>query len=112
MLVPRQRIFGTDELSALSPAIAELVEPASIEISDADASILQVIDGDGLLIGDDLATLEVRINDSIAAGCVAYSTGHAGTFDLNPGDLVTLAKDQNWQRPRPQLISTDGGGHV
>ena len=112
LLVPRQRIFGTDELSALSPAIAELVEPASIEISVADASQLQVITGDGLVIGNGVATLEVRINDSMAPGCAAYSTGHVGTFDLNPGDLVTLEKDQNWQRLRPQLISTDGGGHV
>ena len=112
LLVPRQRIFGSDELSALSPAIAGLVAPASIEISGADASTLQVIEGDGLLIGDGLAALEVRINDSIATGCAAYSTGHAGTFDLNSGDLVTLVKDQHWQRLKPQLIGTDGGGHV
>ena len=112
LLVIRQRIFGSDELSALSPGIAELVEPAAIEISRADAAKLQVTEGDGITVGAGQATLEVRINDSIAMGCAAYSIGLAGTFDLVAGEQVTLARAENWQRRKPQLIGTDRGGHV
>ncbi|MEH6582699.1 MAG: NADH-quinone oxidoreductase subunit NuoG [Halioglobus sp.] len=112
LLVARQRIYGSDELSALSPAIAELVEPAAIEISSADADALGVIDGDGLAVDTDLATLEVRINDSLAPGCASFSAGLPGTFNLRAGSRVSLNKAADWQRRQPQLIGTDGGGHV
>jgi NADH-quinone oxidoreductase subunit G len=111
-LVPRYRIFGSDELSATSPGIAELVVPGYIEINSADADDLGVCEGDGLSLGGGLATLEVRINDSIAAGCAGYAAGHNGTANLAAGDNVSLQKAQGWQRLKPQLISTDGGGHV
>ena len=105
-LVPRQRIFGSDELSALSPGIAELVEPGYIEISDADAAKLGVAQGDGLEVGDNLATLEVRINDAVAAGCAGFSLGLAGTDDLVALSVVDLQRAENWQR-RPELIGSD-----
>lgn len=116
LLVPRQRIFGSDELSALSPAIAELTESGFIEINSADASTLGVAHGDGLHIGDGLATLEVHVNDSVAPGCAGYSAGHAGTDNLTPLASVVLSKAQGWHR-RPQLIATErstgqGGSHV
>ncbi len=111
-LVARHRIFGSDELSSFSPGIAELVEPASIEISNADAAALHVIDGDGIDLASGKATLEVRINDSLAKGCAAYSAGLAGTFNLAVGDWVTLEKADGWKRRKPQLIGSDGGGHV
>ncbi|MFK8046861.1 MAG: NADH-quinone oxidoreductase subunit NuoG [Halioglobus sp.] len=111
-LVTRHRIFGSDELSALSKGLSELVEPGSIEISSSDASILGVIDGDGVDVASGVATLEVKINDSIAEGCVAYSVGLPGTFDLTAGDWVTLKKADQWQHRKPQLISSDGVAHV
>lgn len=111
-LVARHNIFGSDELSALSPGVAELVAPASIEISSADAVALDVIDGDGISIASGKATLEVTINDSVAQGCAAYSAGLDGTFNLAVGDWVTLSKADGWKRHTPQLIGSDGGGHV
>lgn len=110
LLVPRHRIFGSDELSALSPAIAERVETAFIEISNEDAARLQINSGDGVRVGNDQARLEVRINNSIAKGCASYSAGLAGTFNLSPGDRVILQKDPDWQR-QPQVIASDGGSH-
>ncbi len=122
LMVPRQRIFGSDELSALSPAIAELVDPGFIEISTDDGHILNVIDGDGISLNRDestsgisgmaIATVEVRINDSIAPGCAGFTVGHAGTENIISGELVMLSKAENWQRLRPQIIGSDGGGHV
>jgi NADH-quinone oxidoreductase subunit G len=108
-LVPRHRIFGSDELSALSPGIIELVEAACIEISSADATELGVIDGDGLSLSGGLATLEVRINDRMAAGCAGYSAGHPGTENLAAGDNVSLGKAHDWNNRRAQLIGTDRG---
>ena len=56
--------------------------------------------------------VEVRINDSLASGCATYSVGLEGTFNLTPGERVTLQKSTRWQRRTPQLIGTDGGGRV
>jgi NADH-quinone oxidoreductase subunit G len=109
LLVARYRIFGSEELSALSPGISELVEPGRIEICAADAAALGVVDGDGVQIAGS-ATLEVAVNDSIAPGCAGFSSGHPGTEDLGAGTSVTLAKATDWRRRSPQLIGSDGGG--
>jgi NADH-quinone oxidoreductase subunit G len=115
-LVPRQRIFGSDELSALSPGIAELTEPGFVEINKADATTLGVTQGDGLHIGEGLATLEVRVNDTVAAGCAGYSAGLAGTDNLVPLTSVILSRADGWRR-RPELIARErstgqGGSYV
>ena len=115
-LVPRPRIFGSDELSALSPGLAELVVPAFIEICPGDADSLGVASGDGLEVGDGLATLEVRVNAAMTPGCAGYSTGFAGTANLAPLARVELRRATHWQRA-PQLIGSDrstgpGDSHV
>jgi NADH-quinone oxidoreductase subunit G len=110
-LVPRQKIFGSEELSAMSPGISELVEPGFIELGSADAQSLGVADGDGLDVGDGLARLEIRINNSIAPGCAGFASGHAGAENLQPLARVDLKRAEGWQRRKPQLIGSDGGGH-
>ncbi len=107
-LVPRPRIFGSDELSALSPGLAELVVPGFIELSPADAGRLGVATGDGVDVGDGIATLEVRVNATMTTGCAGYSAGFAGSGNLAPLARVTLQRAANWQR-RPQLIGSDRG---
>jgi NADH-quinone oxidoreductase subunit G len=112
LLVPRQRIFGSDELSALSPALAELTDSGFIELRGSDATALGVKAGDGvevsLVAGETAATLEVRINDTLAAGCAGYSAGLAGTLDLVALASAGLRRAANWQR-RPELIGSDRG---
>ncbi len=112
LLVPRQRIFGSDELSALSPGVAELVEAAFIEVCAADARMLGVSTGDGIVVNNASATLEVRINDAVVPGCAGFSIGLAGAENLLPLQQVSLHKAQEWQRRSPQLIGSDRGGHV
>lgn len=96
LLVPRHRIFGSDELSLHSPAIAELIEPAFIEISTVDAEALNVLETDNLSIydsdGHQLAVLAVRINHTMTAGCAGYSIGLDGTHDLPINQFITLYK--------------------
>jgi NADH-quinone oxidoreductase subunit G len=116
LLVPRYKIFGSEELSALSPGIAELVAPACIEVNSAAARELDVRDGDRVQVGDGLATLQVKINDRIASGCAGYSAGHDGTWDLRPGISVSLhpvegGQDERLGSGREDLIGSDGGGH-
>jgi NADH-quinone oxidoreductase subunit G len=115
-LVPRPRIFGSDELSALSPGLAELVVPAFIELCPGDADSLGVASGDGVEVGDGLATLEVRVNAAMAPGCAGYSIGFDGTANLTPLARVELRRASHWQRA-PQLIGSDrstgpGDSHV
>ena len=107
-LVPRPRIFGSDELSAMSPALAELVSPGFIELCPADAAGLGIDTGDGVEVGDQLATLELRVNDSMAAGCAGYGAGLAGTGNLRALARVSLRRAETWQR-RPGLIASDRG---
>ncbi|MDH4041658.1 MAG: NADH-quinone oxidoreductase subunit NuoG [Gammaproteobacteria bacterium] len=107
-LVPRPRIFGSDELSALSPAVAELAGPAVIELCSDDAAALGAAPGDGVEVGDGLATLELRVNDTMAAGCAGYSAGFEGTGNLEALAVVALRRSSSWQR-RPQVIGSDRG---
>ncbi|MGK0500048.1 MAG: NADH-quinone oxidoreductase subunit G [Oceanicoccus sp.] len=114
LLVPRHKIFGSDELSAHSAAIEKLIDVAVIEISTDDAERLNVVNGDGLIIGDPSAAdvLEVRLNDSIALGCAAYSVGLNESLNLVNGERVSLQKDTQWIRQKPELIASDGVAHV
>jgi len=117
LLVARHKIFGSEELSALSPGISELVVPGFVELASRDAAELGVADGDGVEIGNGLATVEVCINDSIPRGCAGYSAGHSGVENLVAGQRVSLARAEDWERRRDaqskaDLIGSDGGGHV
>jgi NADH-quinone oxidoreductase subunit G len=109
-LVPRQQIFGSDELSAMSPGICELLQPGFVEIGAGDARTLGVREGDGVTLDDGLATLEVRVNDSVATGCATFGVGLDGASDLVALSRVSLKKAENWQRRSPEIIGSDSGG--
>ena len=72
-----------------------------------------VVDGK-VVVGDSLATLEVRINPTLAQGCAGYGFGLAGAENLQPLQAVELRRAENWQRRQPQVIGSDrpGAGHV
>jgi NADH-quinone oxidoreductase subunit G len=109
-LVPRQRLFGSEELSAISPGISELVDDGYIELRGSDAARIHASEGDGIEVEGGLATLELRLNDSLAAGCAGYSCGLPGTANLIAGQRVGLRRAENWTRPSPQLIGSDRNG--
>jgi hypothetical protein len=49
----------------------------------------------------------------VAKNCVGFSAGYSETLELQPGDLVTLVKDESWVYPTPTMIATDrGAAHV
>jgi NADH-quinone oxidoreductase subunit G len=97
-LLPLYRIFGSDELSARSPAINELTASAFVEISVDDAETLGLLDGDGVLLSlpDTKVCFEVIINPSIANGCLGYSVGLPGAPWIAPGSSVTIKENHAW----------------
>ena len=52
--------------------------PAFIELAPPTQPALGVAAGDGVEVGDGLATLEVRVNATMTPGCAGYSIGSAG----------------------------------
>ncbi len=117
LLVPLYRIYGSEELSVQSPAIAELAGNAFIQLHPSDATRLGVADGDGLVVNHiEAPSLEVRLNSSLAVGCAGFPVGYAGTENLVAGQRVTCRKAANWTPLRADsaaVIATDqGGGHV
>ena len=109
-LIPIACIHGSEELSSYTKEIAELSGNAFIAISEDVANTLGVSDGDGLQVigGSAEISLEVRVVDRMAEGCVGYSVGYEETLSLAPGQIVRLSKDASWIRSKPLLIATDG----
>jgi NADH-quinone oxidoreductase subunit G len=108
LLQARYRIFGSEELSAQTHSLAQLAGEAFLELCSADAESLGLADGDGVQAGE--LALELRVDDSLTAGTASFSAGYHDSIELRCGDWVTLARADNWQRRRPQLITSDGGG--
>ena len=109
LLVPVYRVFGSDELSAKAPAIAELAGEPQLILCPDDASNFHVVDGDGIAatVDESTVTLEVVLDSSMVKGCIGYTVGMWGTESLVAGSVVTLEKAIGWQRHQPQLIATD-----
>lgn len=111
-LVWRHHIFGSDELSSLADAIAELSPRPYCAIGSELAAELDVTDGDGVdyRVDTEQGQLEVLVDASLAPGCVAWPAGLKGNAYLPAGATMTLAKAQNWQRREPpadNLIGSD-----
>ncbi|MGI9308104.1 MAG: NADH-quinone oxidoreductase subunit NuoG [Gammaproteobacteria bacterium] len=105
LLTPLYRIFGSEELSALSPAVAELVDRPFIQLTPEDAAQFNVSAGDDVAfsLADEKISAEVHINPAIPAGCAGYSVGLPGASWLPPGSVVALSKDES-------LIAAEKGG--
>ncbi|MEM7361093.1 MAG: NADH-quinone oxidoreductase subunit NuoG [Pseudomonadota bacterium] len=93
-LVPAYHIFGSEELSAQSPAIAELIGIESIQLNSVDADRLGATDGDLLHIESNGQSLQLaaEVNDSIASGCAAYRAGLPGGHWIAPNCGATISK--------------------
>jgi NADH-quinone oxidoreductase subunit G len=114
-LVPVHRVHGSDEMSINTDEVAELAGRPFIAIGEKLAEKLGVVEGDGLLVTQHKAefSLEVKILSRVAKNCVGFSAGYSETLELQPGDLVTLVKDESWVYPTPTMIATDrGAAHV
>lgn len=106
-LLPLHRIFGSDELSARSPAIAELTDSPFIQLSTSDAANLKLADGDlaELSFTNETHTVAVKINDNVPAGCASYTVGLSGSCWLEPQSTASIA------RADVQIVTEAGGAN-
>lgn len=107
-LIPRPRIYGSDELSAQSAGVRELVPDAYLELSDADAQALGVSAGDGISVAGVDGAFEVHIDPNLVHGCVAFAPGLAGCSDLIARGNAMLSRAENWERRDAGVIASDG----
>ncbi len=111
-LIPIHKVHGSDELSVRTSEICELAGEPFVALGKVVAEKLGVRQGDGVLVSSDDSSLalEVRLLNRVAKNCVGFSVGFEKTFSLQQGELVSLQKDENWQRSKPDMIASDSGG--
>ena len=90
-------VFGSDELSAASVPVLERAPAPFVLLNSADAKRLNVAEGSGATIEELGASLEVRIDDAVAAGVVAVAQGLPGAPVLTAA-TVHLAPDADFVR--------------
>jgi NADH-quinone oxidoreductase subunit G len=110
-LLPRPTIFGSDELSAQSDGIQELVPDPYIELSPEDAKRRDVRPGDGVQVEGVDQPFTVRVDASLTEGFAAFAPGLVGCSDLRPRSRVLIRPAENWTRADAALIASDGPAH-
>jgi NADH-quinone oxidoreductase subunit G len=95
--VPVQHIFGSDELSAMAPAIAGLAPRPYVAISPPEASRAALKDGQHvqLSLGGRSWPVTVRLDDSLPAGVAAVPSGLPGMCGLELPAWATIAAEKN-----------------
>jgi NADH-quinone oxidoreductase subunit G len=106
LLQARHHVFGSDELSRLSPGPAELAGRAHVYLHPEDARTLDLADGDGAEIGGH--ALEVRLDASQAPGSAGFAVGYPETLELRSGQWMAVAAAADWRRA-PEVIGSDKG---
>lgn len=109
-LVPGYHLFGSEELSAYSKAIAELTPRGYFAVHPDVAGQLGVADHDGLetQVNGANVQLEVVVSESVARQCVVYSYGIDATGELVHEKRGTFKKAESWESSRPSnLIMSD-----
>ena len=98
-LLPLYRIFGSEETSALAPAVNELVPQPYISVNSRTATGLRVSAGDPITIESESEThtLIACIDDSIPEGCAGYAVGLPGAPWLGPDTQVVIKKAESSQ---------------
>jgi NADH-quinone oxidoreductase subunit G len=81
LVIPQVHIFGSEELSVLTPAIAELAPRPYLAVSASDAATLKVGEGDeiALSLNGETYRLCVRLAPGIPDGTVGLSVGLPGS---------------------------------
>jgi NADH-quinone oxidoreductase subunit G len=90
-------IFGSDELSALSPPIKERIPAPYIVLNPDDAARLGVVAGSGARARDLEKSFEVRVNAAVPQGTAAYPRGLAG-LSMTP-ERVVFERDPDFAPP-------------
>ncbi|MEX2488101.1 MAG: NADH-quinone oxidoreductase subunit NuoG [Pseudomonadales bacterium] len=111
-LVRRHHIFGSDELSSHSRAIADLIPRPYCMVGNALAQSLGVANGDGIEyeLDGDTWQLEVAVDPHMADDCMAYPAQLMATRHLCSSNALRIRKATNWVRretDRARVFSSD-----
>ena len=94
---PVHCVFGSDELSAASAPVLERAPAPFALLNSADAGRLHVREGDGVTLEELGETLEVRIDDGVAAGVVVVAQGLPAA-PLLTATAVHLQRNPDFER--------------
>lgn len=106
-LLPLHRIFGSEELSAHSPAIQALTSSPYIQLSETDAADLKMADGDiaELSLANEKLNVAVKISNSVPLGCASYAVGLPNANWLAPETNAGIRRADN------QIVTESGGSN-
>jgi NADH-quinone oxidoreductase subunit G len=92
LAVPAYHVFGSDELAALSEPLRSLAARPYVGVSVADATELQVAEGQelGVTIDHEVFTLPARIRPPLPRGVVTVPVGLPGLEGLALPAWATL----------------------
>ena len=96
LFVPAFHIFGSEELSSVAPAIAQLAPRAYAAVNTEDGALLGIRTGDSLkiTIGDSYSEVEALLRNDIPAGMATIPSGMAPALGINlpaQGKLAPMA---------------------
>ena len=94
--MPIQHIFGSEDLSAISPAIAGLAPRPYVAVSSHESARAGLKDGEQirLEIAGRSWTVAVRLDASLPAGVAAVPVGLAELVGIQLPDWVEIRGDQ------------------
>ncbi len=99
LLVPRHHVFGSDELSALAPGVAELAPAPAVTLSAQDAERLGAEGRNSVVLRLTGTTVELalEVDPSLPAGVATVSSGLQGMphADLPAPGEVLAADDED-----------------
>jgi NADH-quinone oxidoreductase subunit G len=78
LIIPAHHVFGSDELSILSPGVAELAPKPYVAMNAQDAARLGLKEGQAVTLGSDPINLPLRIRPALPLGVAAVPAGLAG----------------------------------
>jgi len=107
-LLPMYKIFGSEELSAQSPAIKKLTLKPTLQINPKDVERLGLDPSGAVLAQIDQRELylDLAINSSVPLGCAGYLTGVPGADWLAPNSRTRV------QKTTAKIKVENGGGNV
>ncbi|GLR65996.1 NADH-quinone oxidoreductase subunit G [Acidocella aquatica] len=94
LVIPSQHIFGSEELSALAPSIAELCKLPYLSLNVEDAKILGAQPGSTLKVTFDSgqALLPILLAPELPSGVAAIGAGLPGTVEFSLPGWATILR--------------------
>ena len=109
LVVPVHHIFGSEEMSAHAPGIAECAPQPYLGLSLSAADVLGLDDGDLAVVETygALLSLPVKVINSLAADVAAIPTGLPGLEGVLPPFHARITREP---APAPQAAAPEAGG--